>query len=241
MFGFLKKDNTGFLPYAEVKSISEAYEVAMNNVIKCHELVTTEDGEETWQAPPFTICITQPYRSNFIHKFSQYGKEFYAKYAKDILQGTPSNFVYDYHTRIFKYRMHFYDELINTFVPDETYNKILNVYIDQIEYVVDKLKSEPTTRRALAITWQPFIDEVKKDVPCLQFIQFWIENGYLNMYVVFRSEDILSAMNPNMYGIYNIQKHVATKVGVKIGKYYHTITMPHAYWQRDANVLKNWL
>ncbi len=32
------------------------------------------------------------------------------------------------------------------------------VHIDQIAYIVDKLKTSPVTRRAVAITWNPVID-----------------------------------------------------------------------------------
>jgi len=241
MFHLFKKD-TLFKPYAEVKSLSKAYEVAMNNVISNHTEVVTEDGEITWQSNPFTICITQPWRTNFIHKFSPYGKMFYQKYAKDILNGPDGDFVYDYHSRLFHYRKHFYDDIINEFVPTEIYGQILGEDIDQIQYVIDKLNVEKTSRRAVALTIQPLIDHVKKDIPCLQFIQFWIdEKNKLNMYCLFRSEDILGAFPTNVFGLYKLQKYVANHTDSNLGKYYHTVTIGHLYTVKNAEDLKKWI
>jgi len=240
MLGIFRKQDT-FLPYAEVKSLSEAYEVAVRNVINQHEEVVTEDGEVTWQSNPFTICITQPWRTNFIHKFSPYGREFYKKYADDIVNGTSNKFVYTYHDRLFHYRKHYYDDLINEFIPSDVYGLILDEYIDQINYVVDKLVYEPTSRRAIAITISPYIDEVKKDIPCLQEIQFWISEGKLNIYVFMRSNDILLGMPQNIRGFYKLQFEVAKRIGIHCGKLFYTVTIPHAYINRDKNELSKWL
>jgi thymidylate synthase len=239
MFGFLKQKK--FEPYKEVKSISEAYDFAVKNVINEHREVVTEDGELTWQSNPFTVCITQPWRSDFIHKNSSYGKEFYKKYAHDILNGTESAFIYDYHTRLFEYRKHFFDELISYHVTDDVYNPILNESVDQIQYIINKLKEQPTSRRGIAVTIQPVIDEVRKDIPCLQFVQCWIEDDKLNIYVLFRSEDILGASNPNMYGIHKLQSYIAQNIGCKLGKYYHSITIPHLYYDKNNYELVKWL
>jgi thymidylate synthase len=240
---FRKQTETSlFKPYMEVKSISDAYDFAVKNVIAKHREVTTEDGEHTWQSDPFTICITEPWRPNVIHKNSPYGIKFFDKYASDIINGTPSEFVYTYHERLFKYRENYYDDIVSMFVPDEVYLYILDRTINQMDYIEEKLQNEPNSRRGLAITWEPKIDELKKDVPCLQFLQFWLEDNRLNMYVLFRSNDILLALLQNLMGLYTLQKYMAKKLGnKKIGKFWISETMPHLYNKRDANELKKWI
>lgn len=240
MFHLFKKD-TLFKPYVEVKSLSEAYEVAMNNVINCHTEVVTEDGEITWQSNPFTICITQPWRTNFIHKFSPYGKMFYQKYAHDIINGPDGDFVYDYHNRLYHYKKHFYDDVINEFVPTEIYGQILGEEIDQIQYVIDKLNDEPNSRRAVAVTWQPPVDTKIKDVPCFQYVQFWKEGSKLNGFFSIRSNDSLLAMPQNSFGFYKLQRHVAKYTDSNCGKMWYQPILPHLYAVRDINELKKWM
>lgn len=238
LFGF--RDDT-FKPYSEVKSISDAYDVAVKNVINKHIEVKTEDGEVTWQSDPFTICITQPWRSNFMHKNSPYGKEFYKQYAKDVVEGNTSEFVYNYHTRLFNHKVNYYNDIIDLFVPTEVYKPVLDEKINQIQYCIDKLIEEPTTRRAIALTWVPKLDTVRKDVPCLQLTQFWISEEKLNGSFTFRSNDMLSASGMNMVGLYALQRYVARNIDYKIGKMYYTAIIPHCYPERDFSELKKWL
>lgn len=233
--------NNSFKPYASVRSLEEAYSVAVNNVINSNVEVVTEDGEHTLQSPPFTICIEQPWYYKYIHKNSPYGKEFYKKYAYDIVNGTSGHFVYDYHTRLFNYVINYYNNIIATFVEPEIYNPILDEHIDQINYIVEKLIEEPTSRRALAITWQPYIDEVKKDVPCLQYVQCWIENDKVNIYFMMRSNDILLAMPQNIFGFHKLHYYISKKVGKSMGKMYYSVVIPHIYYKRDANEFSKWL
>lgn len=231
-----------FRPYIEVESIEEAYAAAINNVIsEEHRIVITENGESTWQSDPFTICITSPYK-NYLHENSPYGAQFYKEYAHDLVHGKESDFAYDYHTRLFHYPKHIYDEAISQFIPDVVYSHILDEYIDQIDYIIEKLKEEPTSRRAWAFTWVPAFDTVKEDVPCLQFVQCWIDNNKLNIMCAFRSNDILSAVPANMYGLYCLQKYIRTQIGgIRLGKIWWQVHVPHIYYIRDATELSKWM
>jgi thymidylate synthase len=78
----------------------------------------------------------------------------------------------------------------------------------------------------------------RKDVPCLQFVQFWVEDNKLNMYVLFRSNDVLSALGANAFALTALQNHVACQILAMVGKLYYSIVLPHYYPCRDAEELK---
>ncbi|MFA5760329.1 MAG: thymidylate synthase [Dehalococcoidales bacterium] len=214
-----------------VNTLSESYASVMKFIIWNHCEVTTEDNEKTWQSDPILITITNPTSSDYIHKNSPYGKQFYEQYASAIVYGyteSDSKFVYDYHSRLFEY--YDYDGV-----------KESSRWTNQIQYVIDKLNESRTTRRAIAITWNPSVDTTNKDVPCLQSTQFWILNDLLEMSIHIRSNDMLMGYPQNIYGFVELMKFVASKTGVKIGKVYYYVAIPHCYYIRDGNYLKPWM
>ncbi len=56
----------------------------------------------------------------------------------------------------------------------------------------------------------------------------------LDMKVVFRSNDMLSAAGANMYALARLQQYIADAVGVKPGAYTHISLVPHIYYRRDV-------
>lgn len=196
-------------------SLGDAHEKAVRYVAINGELVTTEDGELTLQTPPLTVVIDKPDTAPHLSPLSAFKSAFAQEYAKSVLYGTKAEFEYDYHSRLCCYDG-----------------------IDQIEYMIDKLTLHKTSRRAVAITWMPDTDEVRKDVPCLQLITCNVRNDRLDMQVVFRSNDVLSAMGVNMYGLFYVQKYIAQSLLIDVGTYTHVIMCPHIYHKRDENYLE---
>ena len=119
-----------------------------------------------------------------------------------------------------------------------------NGYINQIDYIVNKLKNEMNSRRALAITWNPYIDidenDNYKSVPCLQYIQFLIRDNKLEMSVMFRSNDILLAYHSNIIGLIVLGEMVAEKLRIKLNKYTHYIVSAHIYIDRDKSYINKY-
>lgn len=113
--------------------------------------------------------------------------------------------------------------------------------INQIEYIINKLKEQPASRRAQAITWNPSIDCNQKDVPCLQYVQAHIVNNKLDFTVMFRSNDMLLAFGANAYALTYIQKYIADALGLEVGTYTHISLIPHVYTKRDADVLSKFI
>jgi len=118
---------------------------------------------------------------------------------------------YTYHERLFKYSIPF------------------GHVIDQIEAVITKLKERPYTRRAQAITWQPWKDLKSDSPPCLQRLWFRVVDERLVMHAHMRSNDAFKAAFMNMYAFTMLQKKVAEKMGIKTGYYLHVADSYHVY------------
>jgi thymidylate synthase (methanogen type) len=101
--------------------------------------------------------------------------------------------------------------------------------VNQIEYIINKLKSSPYSRRAQAITWRPLVDPYHNDPPCLQRIYMRIKNDKLIMQTTWRSRDLFRAWEANVNGMLRIQKSVADELGVEMGHYVDCSNSLHIY------------
>ncbi len=101
--------------------------------------------------------------------------------------------------------------------------------INQMEYIVNKLKESPYSRRAQAITWRPLTDPYHDDPPCLQRIFMRVKNEKLIMQTTWRSRDLFRAWEANVNGMIRIQKNVADKLGVEMGHYLDFSNSLHIY------------
>jgi len=101
--------------------------------------------------------------------------------------------------------------------------------INQIEYIIQKLKKSPYSRRAQAITWRPLVDPFHIDPPCLQRIYMRIKENKLIMQTTWRSRDLFRAWEANVNGMIRIQKYVADQLGIEIGHYLDFSNSLHIY------------
>jgi thymidylate synthase (methanogen type) len=108
--------------------------------------------------------------------------------------------------------------------------------INQIEYIIQKLKDKPYSRRAQAITWRPLVDPYHVDPPCLQRIFMRIKEGKLLMQTTWRSRDLFRAWEPNVNGMIRIQKKVADQLGVEMGHYLDFSNSLHIYGNTISEV-----
>ena len=108
--------------------------------------------------------------------------------------------------------------------------------INQIEYIVQKLKDKPYSRRAQAITWRPLVDPYHQDPPCLQRIYMRIKGDQLIMQTTWRSRDLFRAWEANVNGMIRIQKSVADQLGVEMGHYLDFSNSLHIYGNTISEV-----
>jgi len=212
----------------EVSDIGTAWEESVRHVLRKGIPITTEDNEETLETDELVVKVQHPSSGGY-PKNLPYGQAYLSQYAHDLIYGGENDdrFAYTYHGRLFDY--------------GDSGDEECCIAYDQIGYIIGKLQEQPVSRRAQAITWNPFRDCCVKDVPCLQWTLFLIRDGKLNMKVLFRSNDILMAMYANMYALVALQAYVAHELNVPVGTYTHIVTVPHIYHKRDANEVEKWL
>ncbi|MFC1721141.1 thymidylate synthase [Patescibacteria group bacterium] len=109
------------------------------------------------------------------------------------------------------------------------------VEVDQIQNMVDLLKSNPDSRRALVSSWNP-ADMNKVFVACCHGIfHFCHANGKLTLHLFQRSADIPVGVPFNIASYSLLLMMMAQVTGLKAYEFVHTISDGHIYLdQRDA-------
>ncbi len=87
--------------------------------------------------------------------------------------------------------------------------------VDQVRRLIERLRSAPETRRAVAVTWDPTRDLTEEEVPCLVTVQLQSdgEDG-LELHAFYRSWDVGKALVANVIALRRLQEHVADRVGL---------------------------
>jgi len=203
-------------------TLARAHELAVRTVLEKGWVLETENGEATVECEELALEVESPERPPMASPASRFQQRFLDAYAENLLHGSEAQFEYDYHRRLFDW-----GEGLTVDGRD--------VHIDQIDYIVRKLTAAENSRRAIAVTWNPVIDENLDDCPCLQIVQCLIRDGKLQMKAVFRSNDILSAAGANIYALVHLQKTIAGRLCIPCGRYTHIALVPHIYYLRDIN------
>jgi len=182
-----------------------------------------------------TIVVSDPMAEPMIHKDFPGGLEDLQEYVLEVLEGIKDHCVrsaedlndtrweYTYHQRLFNYT-----------VPG------CAEPFDQIEMVAQKLAATPHTRRAQAVTWKVWEDNVCFDTACLQSLWCRLlpdDHGilHLNMNVRFRSNDAYKAAFMNMFALIQLQKKMAERIAfisgreIRLGRYVHQADSFHLY------------
>jgi thymidylate synthase len=180
------------------------------------------------------ITIMNPLAEPMIHKDFPGGLEDLQEYVMEVVDGIKNHLVrdpndpndtrweYTYNERLFKYT-----------IPGK------NEVYDQIENIAKKLAETPYSRRAQAITWKVWEDNICYDPACLQSIWCRLTQErnvcYLSTNVRFRSNDAYKAAFMNMFALVQLQKKIADRISelsgkkVKLGRYVHIVDSYHIY------------
>lgn len=114
-------------------------------------------------------------------------------------------------------------------------------FIDQLAWVINLLKTDPGTRRAVVSIFDPVTDQASgKDIPCNDLLDFKIRDGLLHLHVFIRSNDLIwgwSGINQFEWSV--LQEIVAGMVGVRVGVLSFSISSLHIYeqhWERATKI-----
>lgn len=133
-----------------------------------------------------------------------------------------------------------YPERINWLV------KYMGERITKLEAIIELLKHDPDTRKAVLAIYNDAIDrnhyEGDARIPCSMYYDFLIREDakgekVLNICYHQRSSDFIQHFGDDVYLAWMLMKYVADHVGIKPGYLYHTIDSLHAY-KKDWWMLK---
>ncbi len=118
--------------------------------------------------------------------------------------------------------------------------------VDQLEVVMDKLKTDPSTRHGVVMMWDPGHDLIyrSKNVPCPYTFTLMVIGGRLHMHLTVRSNDMVLGFPTDAAGFGLLQRILAQELGVEPGVYTHSISNAHVYqnhyYAADLMVDRNW-
>lgn len=108
--------------------------------------------------------------------------------------------------------------------------------MNQLDRVCALLRDTPTSRRAVLQMWDAKVDlhpteaECSIDTPCNDLVFLEVRDGYLNLTVLCRSNDIIwGAYGANAVHFSVLQEYLAARIGVGVGIFYQFSNNYHAY------------
>lgn len=115
-------------------------------------------------------------------------------------------------------------------------------YGNQVQYVVNTLKNDPYSRRAIIVLWNGVLDTQKNhiDYPCTLSIGFRVRRGKLNMSVTMRSNDIWRGSSSDFIQFALLHQTVAALINIQPGTYTHTAQSLHLYMS-DREIATEWV
>jgi thymidylate synthase len=106
--------------------------------------------------------------------------------------------------------------------------------VDQLQILIQHLKENPNSRRAVLSMWNVDDDLLKidnsKDVCCNTQVYFLITEGKLDMTVTNRSNDLIWGMlGANVVHFAMLQEYMAAHLEIEVGSYYQFTNNLHVY------------
>lgn len=220
--------------FVSSKSLPEAYHNALYRLWLDGEIVPCPDYNTNQKEVSMTMMVEEPFTEPMISKLFIGGYKELQQYVMEMRDGildfevAKGNWKYTYHNRMIEYPI---DNQID--FPGEWYK-------NQVIFILDELKRNPDSRRAVIDIRDNSEDMYSDDPACLQHIQFFIRDNKLHMKVLFRSNDACKATFMNAFALIMIQKMIADELGIKVGTYTHRANSFHCY-EKDFKMLDGYV
>lgn len=199
-------------------TLPEAYHESLNVLQMYKNVVPCPDYNTTQREVSMTMVVEKPLQEPMISRLFIGGYHELEQYRQEMLDGIldfeieRGNWAYTYHSRMEK----------------------------QIPFIVEELRRNPFSRRAVIDVrdWQK--DAQSEDPACLQHIQYFIRDNKLHCKVLFRSNDACKATFMNAFALIMLQKRIADELGIEVGTYTHRANSFHCY-EKDFPLLDGYV
>lgn len=108
--------------------------------------------------------------------------------------------------------------------------------IDQIQNVIDMIKTTPDSRRMIVSAWNPEDVPTMALPPCHTLFQFYVVDGKLSCQLYQRSADVFLGVPFNIASYALLTHLIAHETGLQVGEFVHTLGDAHIYANHVAQV-----
>lgn len=198
-------------------TLPEAYHNSLTQLYERSDIVDCPDYNTTQKEVSMTFVVETPLAEPMISRLFIGDPRSLEQYRQEMLDGildfevARGNWEYTYHLRM----------------------------ASQLPWVVDELRRNPSSRRAI-ISTRDEADLESGSPACLQSVQYFIRDDALHCKVLFRSNDAAKAAFMNAFALILLQKRIADELGVAIGSYTHRANSYHVY-ERDFAMLDGYV
>ncbi|MFD1671607.1 thymidylate synthase [Agrilactobacillus yilanensis] len=144
----------------------------------------------------------------------------------------------------------FDDRILNDTAFAQKFGSLGNVYgsqwrhwqtrngetIDQIQNVIDLIKTNPDSRRMIVSAWNPEDVPTMALPPCHTLFQFYVVDGKLSCQLYQRSADVFLGVPFNIASYALLTHLIAHETGLGVGDFVHTLGDAHIYKNHVAQV-----
>lgn len=184
-------------------------------------LLDQEDLNEWWHWKDEKLCLQlfDPFSSESYHSDFPMSEETMNQYNNYIVHGKwPRDLVQDEHAI-------YYERLYN-------YGGI-----NQIQYIIDTLKENPTRRRAIAFWPQNEVDTESQIYPCLIYIRCIVRQWKLNFDIHFRGNDVYKKILMDINLWVWLMKVISDGLDIEPWVYTHIVNTAHFYEEDKSEIL----
>lgn len=108
---------------------------------------------------------------------------------------------------------------------------------NQIEQIIELLKKDPNSRRAVLNISDPVINRITtKDMQCTVCLQFLLRNNKLHCTTYMRSNDVWFGLPYDVVYFTFLQKYIACQLQVNLGTYTHFVGSMHMYLKDEDKI-----
>lgn len=101
--------------------------------------------------------------------------------------------------------------------------------VDQLEWLINEIKKNPSSRRLIISAWNPGEIENMALPPCHCFMQFYVNENKLSCQLYQRSGDVFLGVPFNIASYALFTMMIAQVCGLEVGTFVHTLGDAHIY------------
>ncbi|AYP68289.1 thymidylate synthase [Bacillus phage vB_BcoS-136] len=120
----------------------------------------------------------------------------------------------------------------------DIHNSVKYIYLDQVDYLIQNLISNPNSRRHTTTLNNPDETGAMSLIACVHGTQWHVKNDYLHLEVRARSNDMPLGNPFNIFQYNVLQRMIAQVTGYKLGNFIFSIGDAHYYERHEEKILE---